>query len=343
MRAVGAVDEVCEFDDVGCDAAGGWRVAETVRFAPLASRRIRVTRRLLIVNPKAGQGRLQEMLRAALAERPWIEVHASESREDAIAAARRAVDEGVDVLALGGGDGTLHDLVSAVADRPPPALAVVPLGTANDLAKTLGVPLDDPAAALDLTRDGVVHPIDLIEMSDAEGTRWVVNAATAGFAERIEAALDDETKARWKALAYLRASIEVIPTLACGAYTIDVDGRVQVVEACALMVANGRYAGGFEFAPEADAADHTIDVLAVTAAELGERAGLGIDFALGQHLDSPHVWADRGREVHISGSPSLRFSVDGESCGQIPVRFTIRPGCVRFMVPQPAVAAPLAG
>lgn len=294
-----------------------------------------MTRRLLIVNPHAGLGRLQDMLRTALEERPWVEVHWSKSTDDAVAAARRAVEEGVDVLAIGGGDGTLHDLVSAVARRPPSALAVVPLGTANDLAKTLGVPLDDPGAALDLTRDGIAQAVDLIEMSDGEGTRWVVNAATAGFAEQVEAVLDDETKARWKALAYLRASIQVIPTLACGSYTIEVDGRVSVVDACALMIANGRYAGGFEFAPVADAADHTIDVLAVTAEALGERAGLGIDFALGNHLDSPHVWADRGREVRIDGSPTLRFSVDGETVGSIPARFSIRPGAVRFMVPAP--------
>ncbi len=295
-----------------------------------------MTRRLLIVNPKAGQGRLRALLDDALAERPWIEVYPSKDPDDAVRAAREAVDKGVDVLALGGGDGTLHDLVSAVAERPPPALAVVPLGTANDLAKTLGVPLDDPAAALDLTRDGVVRAVDLIEMRDAEGRRWVVNAATAGFVEQFEAVLDDDKKAFWKGLAYLRASIEVLPELQCGAYSIEVDGRVHQVDACALMIANGRYAGGFEFAPEADAADRTIDVLAVTAHELGERIGLGVGLAFGTHLDSPHVWRERGRSVRISGSPSIKFSVDGEPCGQIPVEFTIRPGAVRFMVPERA-------
>lgn len=290
-----------------------------------------MARTLLIVNPDAGQGRRQAALDAALAERPWIEVHRSTSAEDAAEAARRAVRGGVDVLAAGGGDGTVHDVVGAVAHQPPPALGVVPLGTANDLAKTLGLPLDDPGAALDLLRDGAPREIDLGRITDSEGQRWMVNAASAGFTEEVEAALDAEIKARWKALAYLRATLEVMPSLTRSALTIEVDGAVHTVDACALMVANGRYAGGVHFAPETDPGDRMLDVLAVTTAEVTEQLGLGVDWALGRHLDSPHVWAARGRRIRIDGVPARRFRVDGEAGGSTPARFEVVPGALTML------------
>ncbi len=288
-------------------------------------------RPLLIVNPHAGQGRRQAALDAAIEARPWLDVYRSSSAEDAREAARKAVAGGVERLAAGGGDGTIHDVVTAVADAPPPALGVVPLGTANDLAKTLGVPLDDPGAALDLLRDGRPRPIDLARMTDADGTRWMVNAASAGFTEEVEAALDDDLKARWQALAYLRATLEVLPSLMCASLTVEVDGTVHTVDACAFLVANGRYAGGMQFAPETDPADRMLDVLAVTTAEVAEHFRLGVELALGQHLESPHVWAARGRRIRIDGVPARRFSVDGEKGGTTPARFEVVPGAVRMI------------
>ncbi len=290
-----------------------------------------MSRPLLIVNPNAGQGRRKAQLEAAIARRPWLDVYRSESAEDAARAARRAVADGVRRIAAGGGDGTVHDVVSAVAERPPAALGVVPLGTANDLAKTLGVPLEDPGAALDLLRDGRPRPIDLARITDSAGERWMVNAASAGFTEEVEAALDDEIKARWQALAYIRATLEVLPSLQRTSLTIEVDGVVHTVDACALIVANGRYAGGMHFAPQTDPADRRLDLLAVTTAEVADHFRLGVDWALGQHLESPLVWAARGRRIRIDGTPVRRFRVDGESAGSTPAIFEVVPGAVQMI------------
>lgn len=290
-----------------------------------------MSRPLLIVNPHAGQGRQQAALADAIAARPWLEVYESTSGEDAARAARQAVARGVERIAAGGGDGTIHDVVGAVAEAPPKALGVVPLGTANDLAKTLGVPLGDPGAALDLLRDGEPRPIDLARITDSEGERWMINAASAGFTEEVEAALDDEIKARWQALAYLRATLAVLPSLSCTSLTVEVDDTVHTVDACALIVANGRYAGGMHFAPKTDPADRRLDVLAVTTAAVADHFRLGVDWALGQHLDSPLVWAARGKRIRIDGTPVRRFRVDGEAGGSTPAIFEVVPAAVRMI------------
>lgn len=290
-------------------------------------------RHLLILNPNAGQGRQRDALAQALDARPWMNVHPSQSPEDTRRTARNAVAEGVDVIAVGGGDGTVHDVVSAVAAKPPPAVAVVPLGTANDLAKTLGVPLDDPGAALDLARDGKPTGVDLACVSGGDDRRWMVNAASAGFSEQVEAVIDDELKRKWRGMAYVRAALEVLTNLESVSLTVEVDGRVANLQACALLVANGQYAGGMRFAPISDASDRLLDVLVVTALGAAQQARLGVELALGRHLGSPHLWAIRADKVRIDASPPLTFRIDGETVGRTPAVFEIVPQAIRVMAP----------
>jgi len=119
-----------------------------------------------------------------------------------------------------------------------------------------------------------------------------------------------------------RATLAAVRSLGRAGHTVDV---------CALMVANGRFAGGMHFAPDTDPADHLLDVLAVTTAEVTEHFQLGVRWALGQHLDSPHVWAASGRRIRIDGVPARRFRVDGEEGGSTPAIFEVVPAAVHLI------------
>ena len=112
-----------------------------------------------------------------------------------------------------GGDGTVHAVVNGLApDFGGARLAVLPLGTGNDLRRSLAIP-DDPLAALDLLDSGRERLIDVIRVETPSRSLYAVNTASGGFSGQLQEALTEEMKAAWGPLAYLRGAAAVLPDL----------------------------------------------------------------------------------------------------------------------------------
>jgi YegS/Rv2252/BmrU family lipid kinase len=277
---------------------------------------------LVLVNRSAGTAD-DESVGAAVAElRRGADVVVAatgdEGELDAAVAARgdrRAV--------VVGGDGSVHAVVRAL-DRagaldPADPVGIVPLGTGNDLARALGLPLD-PAAAARLVLSGSPRPLDLLR-DDAGGI--VLNAVHAGVGTRAYAAA-----ARVKPV-LRRASFPVGAVVAGLTATgwdlrVEVDGRTVVDEGAGRVlmaaVCNGpTIGGGRPLAPDARMDDGLADVVVCTATGPLARAAFALALLTGRHTARGDVLVVRGREVTISGEP-VALDADGELGPPVPSR-----------------------
>ena len=245
----------------------------------------------VVFNPKAGAAGAAEALRDRLAARADVTVATPESPEDTQIQAARARDEGYDWIVAAGGDGTIHSVVNGLApDFGRARLAVLPLGTGNDLRRTLAIP-DDPLRALELLDSGAVRPIDLFRVETPKRTFYGVNTACGGFGGRLQEALTDEIKATWGPLAYLRGAVALLPDLTDYRTTLRLDdGPDEHVEAVNVIVANGRYAAhGWKVASCADPEDGLLDVIVVHYGPLFDLTAVAAQLLAGDYLDSGHV------------------------------------------------------
>lgn len=214
-------------------------------------------------------------------------------------------------LVLAGGDGSLHLVVSALLARGVAAstpLGLLPLGTGNDLAQSLGLPLDPTQAARRVVT-GQVTALDMLRHD--EGT--AVNAAHVGFgvaaarhAQRLKPVLG--------VLAYRLGAVWAGVTQAGVETSVAVDGRTVCGEQPVLLLAvmNGSFIGGdTPLCPPADPCDGLLDVLVVADRGRHERAAFALALARGRHLGLPGVTYEQGRQVTVRAAAET-WNVDGE-------------------------------
>lgn len=285
------------------------------------------SRAVVIANPNAGSA-------ASLGETAGLTVWRTERPGHALELARRAVAEGYDTVVAAGGDGTVTEVVDAlVPTEGRVRLGVLPLGTGNDLARSLAIPLD-PAEALATLAAGAERTIDVIRVEPDDGpASYVVNVAAGGFSGQVDEVMDAEAKERWGPLAYVWSAAKVLPELTSWATTLTLDGEVLRVDALNIVVANGRtVAGGRSVAPDADLEDGLADVIIVRAASALDLTVIAARLAVGNYLESPAVERHRVRRARIESEPGMLFNVDGELLTRAACTFTVLPGALRVVV-----------
>ena len=279
----------------------------------------------------------------ALRTLPGVDLVACEDPDDTIDAAADAAHAGHDLVIAAGGDGTVHlvanGLMKAGTDaRTRPALGVFPLGTGNDLARTLGLELDaSPIEALDALRRAPLRPLDLIRVKHpgSEGkTDHAVNVCAGGFSGEVDEALTDEMKSTWGPLAYLLGAAKVIPELEGYETRISWDGGPEeAVDAFNVVIANGRTAGGgTPVAPRASIEDGLLDVVVIRSGDGLDVARLAARALAGNYLDDDHVVFNRVSQLTVTARPGMWFNVDGELRTKDPVTFEVVPSALRVAV-----------
>ncbi len=303
----------------------------------------------VLFNPNAGSAHDADALHVAVEAASGFTLHETKSAADTRRLAASRAREGCGVVVAAGGDGTINEVVNGLAeagaDGVPPAavtLGIVPLGTGNDLARTLCLP-EEPALAFELARKGAARALDLIHVDAPEGQALAINVCAGGFSGSLDEVLTEELKRTWGPLAYLVGTAQALPDL--DGYSVRLawdDGPEEPADAFNIVVANGRTAaGGKPAAPRANPEDGLLDVVVVRQCSGPELAGLAARVLAGDYLDDERVLYRRARRLRVVAEPGMWFNVDGELLTKEPATFTALPGALRVVVgpsyqPEPA-------
>ncbi|MDA3647564.1 YegS/Rv2252/BmrU family lipid kinase [Saccharopolyspora indica] len=288
---------------------------------------------VLLINPAAG-GRLSAKvvgdivghLRAVCDVRTVIATDAGGAAE----AAKRAVSDGADVLAVVGGDGIAHLAVQACAESGT-ALALIPAGTGNDLARGLGVPLDAAAAARSVARALQAGDKRSIDLGKAAGAGWFATVLCAGFDSRVNARAN---RMRWPR-GQRRYDLAVVrELLGLHAMPLRVETESGVIEQAATLVAVGNsacYGGGIPVCPGADPADGLLDVTVVGAVSRRDFVGILPTLRSGGHVEHPAVTTLRARRIRLGGDNGWLAYADGEPQARLPLTIRCAPGALQVV------------
>jgi YegS/Rv2252/BmrU family lipid kinase len=258
---------------------------------------------------------------------------------------REALEAGVRRILIGGGDGTLNGAVRYLLGRDV-ILGVLPLGTGNDFARSLGIP-PTLEAACDIIAAGYTARVDV---GLANG-RPFLNAASLGLASAIARRLTPGLKRRVGKLAYPVAAMAELWEHQPFHVRMTTDRGEMELDVLQLVVGNGRYHGaGNMVTPEATLDDHRLDAYTIAApsAESGrEGTGLGhmqdlttlarvaLSLRRGEHVSHPAVTAVRTSHLDVEAEPPQDINADGELIGHTPVRFELAPAALRVYAPAP--------
>jgi lipid kinase YegS len=182
-----------------------------------------------------------------------------------------AKDGRIDRIVAGGGDGTVNEVFAAAyaAGLPPTcSLGVLPLGTANDFARSADIPADDLAAALRIAASAAPRPID-VGLLDG---RMFVNLVSGGFGSRVTAQTDPRLKKQLGGLAYTMTGIARFAELSANHGRFRADGFEWEGDFLALAIGNGRYAGGgIPLCRDARLDDGLLDLMIIPALDQAAR------------------------------------------------------------------------
>ena len=290
----------------------------------------RPKRALLLLNRRARSG--GSRIDAALAELSSGDIQVEEHSCDGAAAMSAAIRDRVaefDLAIVGGGDGTLNCTAGAIMETGMP-LGILPLGTANDLARTLGI-APDPVAAAKVIVAGHTRTIDVGEVNG----RAFFNVASIGFSADLARELTAELKKRWGTLGYAMASARLLARMRPFTAFIEHDGVTEKVKTVQISVGNGRhYGGGLTVDADAEPDDGKLHVYSL---EIDHWWRL---LALAPALKRGTVGSWRDVRVFTTDAVTIRtrrarsVNTDGELTSATPAVFKLNPAAVRVFAPQ---------
>ncbi|MEO9323709.1 lipid kinase [Nocardioides sp. C4-1] len=305
-----------------------------------AVRAARVDDVSLVVNTGARRGRTaadvaRRLLHEAGAGTVRLHPVADGGLDTALAAAL-ATDP--DLLVVAGGDGTVGAAAGAVAGTGT-VLGVLPIGTANDFARTVEIPL---------TLEGAVHTLVSGRVVDVDlgraGRRPYLNVASMGLSVGVTARLAPGMKRRLGPAAYPAATMLAYRRHEPFSARIEFpDGdhpTLEVADLLQLAVGNGRhYGGGYTVAPGAGIDDGTLDVYAIEKGRVRDHVSIARLFKHGGFVEHERVHHAVTTAVRVVTSPSQPVNLDGEVVERTPLTFRVERNAVNVVVPVDSRAA----
>lgn len=296
-------------------------------------------RALLACNPAARGGRgaralpaVRDRLGQAGVE---VEVHRTSSLADARKTACDAAGM-VDAVVAMGGDGMVGACAAGLADAGPDvraALGVVPAGGGNDVARALGLPVDDPLAAARLLPELARRRVDLAR---ADGRRFL-NVAGAGFDAEVNRLANERLRRAPATLRYVGALVAKLAVERPSRFTLTLDGRAEELAAWLVVVANGRsYGGGMRVAPDARLDDGVLDVVVIGDLSKASFLATFPKVYSGRHVEHPLVAVHHASRVELAADRPRTVYADGEHAGELPMVFEVEPSAVTVLATRDA-------
>lgn len=287
------------------------------------------TRALLLINDKSRTGSTD--IQAAidrLKGRGVAVIDGRPERPDQIAELIRRHRTDIDCVIVGGGDGSMNAAASALVETQLP-LGVLPMGTANDLARTLNIPTDIEQA-FDIIADGIRHPIDLGNVNG----RYFFNVANIGLGVHVTHHLSSDLKQRWGILSYARSLIKALRSFRPFHAQITCDGRPRRVRTIQIAIGNGRhYGGGMTVSEHARIDDGCFFLYSLDPLPLWDMLKFAPAFRKGQFNSRDPVELGQGRNIEIATRRPMPVTADGEFVTFTPARFTLMAHAIDVFVP----------
>ena len=251
---------------------------------------------------------------------------------------REAILEGHDPIILGGGDGSVSSTVDFLAHHHA-TLGLLPLGTANDFARTLHIPSNLEQACQAIAHGKVVD-VDL----GLAGDNFYVNVASVGLGVEVTRSLSPQLKKRIGPLAYPVAAIKAFfkhkPFAARLSFPDGDHEPVRYDRLLQVAVGNGRfYGGGMVVAPGSGIDDRSLDVYAIRLGRRRDLLGVVRYLKSGDFVKSEGVDHFRTQRVRLETEPELPVNVDGELVAHTPEQFSVASNALRVLVPETSTAA----
>jgi YegS/Rv2252/BmrU family lipid kinase len=287
-------------------------------------------RALLLVNRKAAQVRefydsAQAGLRAAGFE--LIERSTAHPRE--MSETIRHYRDRVDLVVIGGGDGTLNSAAEGLIETQLP-LGILPLGTANDLARTLGLPTD-PAGACRVIAEGHTRRIDMGRVND----KHFFNVASVGLSAAIARQLTRKAKSRWGVLAYAWTALRVLWQARPFHAEIRTESENIRVKTIQIAIGNGvYYGGGMVIAADAAIDDGQLSLYSIEVRRWWQVFALLPGLRSGDLQSLNRVRTLRGPSIDVVTHRPRRVNTDGELTTHTPARFRVVPQALSVFVPR---------
>lgn len=293
------------------------------------TRMIQFTSAALIVNAKSRKGqKLFKRACKALSGLPYpVDAHAVEDPRDLEDTVHRALAKKPQLVILGGGDGTISGLVDLLVGHDV-VLGVLPLGTANSFARTLGLPLDVDGA-VEVIRTGRPRRIDL-GMIDGD---YFANCAAMGLSPQIAETVPHGLKKVLGRIGYLGWASWQFARFKPFMLTVDDGTETKTMRVVEVRISNGPYHGGTWLVDEASVASGEIVVQAVTGRykrTLAKNWAASFFHHEARHQDTVSF---SGKALKIDTKPSLPISIDGEVLAHTPVTAKVAAGVIEVMVP----------
>lgn len=295
-----------------------------------------ISRVTVLTNPMSGHGNAPHAAEKAVARFQELGVDVIEIVGRDAEHARLLVDEalaaGTDALVVVGGDGVIRLALQALARGDVP-LGIVPAGTGNDHAREYGIPVGDPAAAVDIIAAGRTETVDLGLIRGDDGTQtWFGTIAATGFDSLVS---DRVNRMSWPhgRMRYNLAIVAELSKLRLLPFRLVFDGEREVV--CELTLAafgvTRSYGGGMLICPDADHTDGLLDVTMVASASRLKLMRLFPTVFKGTHTALEEVSTDRARTVRVE-CPDINAYADGDYVCPLPAEISAVPGALRMLV-----------
>ena len=291
----------------------------------------------VIVNQNSGAAALHSQRIAELASAcgNCLTVTEAEQFRDSV---RATAASGCERIIVAGGDGTVSLAANILAsDFPAVELALLPLGTGNDFARSLDIAVNDIERAFAQAVNGTAYALDIGEArwtsDEGESGTLFTNMAHGALSGLVAHDVVDDDKQRWGAFAYWMTALGRLVDAREYPLKVELDEAELDMQAYGALIANGRYVGGgFPAAPHALLQDGLFDVVLIPVLPTLDLVGTGLDLWFGSEQIDERIRVTRTANVRLSGPEPIPFSIDGEAISVHEISFQIRPRALPVVV-----------
>ncbi len=295
----------------------------------------------LIANPGSGQTRkkqilIEQVVQTLMTLGVKVDVALAKPKKLAVPIAQKAVKDGYKLVIAMGGDDTIEAVIRGIAGTRT-RLGIIPAGTANDLAMSLGLP-EDPLKACELIANGRAIKLDLGQLKINKQKFYFFEVVTIGLAAAVYPHVKEIPKGNLSSLK--DAAVTILSHETKPKITMELDGESKItVESMLMTVTNTPYIGlKFLVAPDASMQDGLLDIAVYPGFSKAELFAYFGKVMNGGRTQDGKIQRYRANKVKVTTTPDLEVLADGIMLGTGSIKIKVRPGGLRVIVPEEAAS-----